>query len=173
MEERSFKGIAARFGCALVWCFGLGVITGLLYRLPYPDLQNTVKVIVTENSAPKSFHLIAVASVICLGVLIALFGRTEGEISSFRYIIGYKGAEVALALGAVFYGLLFGFSLAVWQWPLFAAGFCAFLITAGLLMLLLWLSFARNGTQNEIEARLYSTALVAISIGVVWFEYFR
>ncbi|MDD2838424.1 MAG: hypothetical protein PHX59_05660 [Sulfuricurvum sp.] len=173
MEERSFKGITARFGYSLAWCFGLGIITGLLYKLPYPDLQNTMKVIVTENSAPKSFHLIAVASVICLGVLIALFGRTEGEISRFKYLIGYKAAEVALALAAVFYGLLFGFSLAVWQWPLFAAGFYAFLITAGLLILLLWLSFARNGIRSEIKARLYSMVLVAVSIGVVWFEYFR
>ena len=155
MEERSFKGVTARFGCALAWCFGLGIITGLLYKLPYPDLQNTVKVIVTENSAPKSFHLIAVASVICLGVLIALFGRTEGEISRIRYIIGYKAAEIALTLAAVFYGLLFGFSLAVWQWPLFAAGFYGFLITVGLLLLLLWLSFALNGIRNEIETRLY------------------
>ncbi|MGS0942867.1 hypothetical protein ACVA51_20325 [Pseudomonas luteola] len=173
MEERSFKGITARFGYALAWCFGLGIITGLLYRLPYADLQNTVKVMVTENSSPKSFHLIAVASVICLGVLITLFGRTKSEISPFRYIIGYKPAEVALALAAVFYGLLFGSSLVVWQWPLFAAGFYAFLITVGLLILLLWLSFARNGTRNEIRARLCSTVLVAISIGVVWFEYFR
>lgn len=173
MEEQSFKGITVRFGYALTWCFGLGIVTGLLYRLPYAVLQGTLEVIVIENSAPKSFHLIAVASVICLGVLIALFGRTEGEISRFRYIIGYKAAEVALALAAVFYGLLFGFSLAVWQWPLFAAGFYAFLITAGLLILLLWLSFARNGTRNEIKARLYSTVLVVISIGGVWFEYFR
>lgn len=173
MEERSLKGIIDRFGCALAWCFGLGIITGLLYKLPYPYLQNTVKAIVTENSAPKSFHLIAVASVICLGVLIALFGRTESQISRFRYIIGYKAAEIALALAAVFYGLLFGFSLAVWQWPLFAAGFYGFLITAGLLILLLWLSFARNAIRNEIVARLCSTVVVTITIGVVWLEHFR
>lgn len=172
MEERSFEGIIARFRGSLVWCFGLGVILGLLYRLPYPELQTTVKVIITENSAPKSFHLIAVASVICLGVLIMLFGRTGNEISYFRYIIGYKGADIALALASVFYGILFGFSLVVWQWALITAGFYAFIITVGFLIFLLWLSFARNGTQSETRARLSSSAIVVICIGLVWVEYF-
>ncbi|NOX26885.1 MAG: hypothetical protein GXP21_01585 [Gammaproteobacteria bacterium] len=173
MEERTFRGILIRFSYAILWCFALGVVLGLLYKLPYHNLQETVKSIVTENSAPKSFHLISVFSIISIGLLIVIAGRTSSQISTFRNIIGYKAAEVALVLAAVFYGLLFGFSCAIFEWPLLAIGFYAFLVTAGILLVLLWLSFEGNGVDSETLARIYSAILILIAIGVTWYVYFR
>ncbi len=173
MEERTFNGILIRFTYAFLWCLALGIVLGLLYHLPYQDLQETVKSIVTENSAPRSFHLISVFSVISIGLLISISGRTPSRVSTFRNIIGYKAAEVALALAAVFYGLLFGFSLAIFEWPLLAIGFWAFTVTAVFLLVLLWLSFEGNGPESEIAARIYSAILVLISVGVAWYVYFR
>ena len=155
MEERTFKGILIRFGYVILWCFVLGIVLGLLYKLPYNDLQETVKVIVTENSSPKSFHLLSVFSVISLGLLNVFAGRTSGQITTVRNIMGYIAAEVALTLAAVYYGLLFGFSLAIFEWPLLERGFYAFFGTAGIFIVLLWLSFKGNGTSDENVARFY------------------
>ena len=173
MEERTFNGILLRFGAAILWCFVLGVVLGLLYKSPFTNLQQVVKTIILENSAPKSFNVISVFSIISLGLLITISGRSSGIISTFRYTVGYKPAELALTLAAVFYGLLFGFSLASLEWPLLAIGFYAFLVTVGIMILLLWLSFEGNGVRSENAARFYSAILVLISIGVVWYAYFR
>ena len=173
MEERTFKGILLRFGAAILWCFVLGVVLGILYKLPFNNLQQLIKVIILENSATKSFNIVSVFSIISLGSIIAISGRSSGMISTFRYTFGYKPVELSLTLAAVFYGLLFGFSLATLEWPLLAIGFYAFLFTVGVVLLLLWLSFKGNGVRSENSARFHSSILVLIAIGVVWYAYLR
>ena len=173
MEEKSFKGICYRFLYSLAWCFTLGVLLGLLHHLGYPLLQDKIEKIIIENSAFESFHLISMFSTLSLGLIVTFVGRTQGEISTLRNIFGYKASEVALALGAVFYGLLFGFSIAVFEWPLVALASYAFFVTVGIVSCLLWLSFFGNGIKSEMEARIFSALLVLVSVGVAWYEYFR
>ena len=151
----------------------LGLILGLVYHLPYPMIKETVETIIKENSAPKSFNIISVFSIVSLGSFIVFAGRTSGQISAIRNIFGYKPIEIALALAAVFFGLLFGFSIAVFELPLLAGGLFAFVLTIGVIFVLLWLSFRSNGPFNELYARIGSGILVLISFGVIWFEYFR
>jgi len=173
MEEQTFRGILIRFFYSFLWCFALGVVLGMLYHLPYENLRKAVMRIVIENSAPESFHLILVFSVTSLGLFVLIRGRTSNEVSTIRNIIGYRAAEIALALAAVFYGLLFGFSIMIWELPLLALGIWAFGVTVILLLALLWFSFQGNGPRNERLARLYSAILVIISFVVVWYVYFR
>lgn len=173
MKERSFNGILLRFGANILWCFVVGLVLGILYELPFNGLKREIMKIITENSSPESFNLISVFSIVGLGVLVTITGRSPDIIPPFRYIVAYKPAELALTLAAVFYGLLFGFSLISLKWPLLAIGFYAFLVTVGIMILLLWLSFEGNGVKSENTARLCSAILVLISIGVVWYAYFR
>lgn len=156
VEERTFKGIILRFSYSLAWCLLLGTALGILYRLDLPLLKQEVTDIIGENSGPKTFNLIAVISIFSLSLVIIVAGRTEKNISKIRNVLGYKSAEVALSLAAVFFGLMFGFSLAVFELPLFAAAIFAFIFTVGAQILLLWLSFKGNGTDNETMAKLTS-----------------
>ncbi|MDR9497770.1 MAG: hypothetical protein RI556_01235 [Hydrogenovibrio sp.] len=173
MQENTFKGILIRFGYSIAWCFVLGILLGLTYNFSNAVIQAEIKDILSENSAPKSFNLISVLSVFSLGFIVTIFGRTKNEISTIRNFVGYKPAEVALALAAVFYGLIVGFSLAVWELPLVAVGFYAFCVTAGILLVLLWLSFQGNGIKSELKVRGFSAVLVLSSLAVTWYEYFR
>ncbi|MBA6354224.1 hypothetical protein [Colwellia sp. BRX9-1] len=171
MEERTFKGIILRFLSSLGWCLILGAVLGLLYRLEFPLLNKEINSIIGENSAPKTFNFIAVLSIFSLSLVVLVAGRTVSHISVLRSILGYKSAEVALSLAAVFFGLMFGFSLTVWELPLFAATIFAFIITIGSQICLLWLSFKGNGTNNEALAKLSSLALSLITVAVVYGAY--
>lgn len=171
MEERSFKGIIARFCYSLAWCLLLGLILGLLHRFDVPSIKQEISSIIGENSAPRTFNLIAVVSLFSLSLVIVFAGRTENHISRIRNILCYRSAEVALSLAAVFFGLITGFSIAVLEWPLLAATIFAFIFTVGAQISLLWLSFKGNGTNSELTARFGSLVLALISAGVVYFAY--
>jgi hypothetical protein len=143
----------------------------MLYRLDLPILKKEIAEILSENSGPKTFNFIAIISIFSLSFVILFAGRTDTAISKVRNILGYKLAEVALSLAAVFFGLMFGFSLAVFELPLLVAAIFAFFITIGAQIFLLWLSFKGNGTDNEVIAKFSSLVLSAVTSGIVYYAY--
>lgn len=171
LEERTFKGICLRFCHSLAWCGILGFVLGLLYRFDLPLLQNEILGVIRENSAPKSFNLIAVISIFSLSLVIIFAGRTKSSISQWRNIFAYKSAEVALSLAAVFFGLLTGFSISVRELPLLVATLIVFIFTVVVQLFLLWLSFEGNFTKNELAAKLSSFSLCITTVLVFYCVY--
>ncbi|WP_218341507.1 hypothetical protein [Acidovorax sp. sif0715] len=116
-----------------------------------------------EQSAPKSFHLVAVLVTISLGLAVALWGR-QAEPSPARIFFCYCPAEIALSFCAVFVGLLAGFGLGVNHLPLAGGAIVAFIFSGALLLGVLWLSFPARVVPNETQARLAALAFIAGSI---------
>ena len=126
----------------------------------------------TEHSSPKTFHAVGVLVTLFLGVAVAVFGR-QATPSAIRVFLCYRPADVALALCAVFVGLLFGFGVGVNHPPLVWGAIAAFFFSGFLLLFVLWLSFPSKAVRNESYARLGAVIFSLSSAAVLWWTYGR
>lgn len=174
MADVSPKAISLRFFQAVGWCSLFGLTLGLIYRFGNGSLKGLVVAVLTEHSAPLSFHLLASVVVASLGLAVLLFGRTSSP-TPLRVFLIYRPAEVALALCALFAGLLLGFAVGqpdpASTVKLALAAVLILLFPGGLLVAVVWASFHGRITQNEPLARACGLALVVAAMVVLWWQH--